>query len=95
MGVSGGIVMTYTNATDIQDLTGISYSYGLTLVPSLGVSVDYIEFNPSSNPNKTCRGISIVIAFGGGGDFHATENITESTRSWNPFLELRKTFFGK
>lgn len=54
------------------------------------MSIDYIEFNPDSNPNKTCRGISVIIAFGAEADIHAAENDTKSTNSWNPFLELRK-----
>lgn len=94
IGGSGGMVMTYTNATDVQDLTGASISYGATIVPLTGLSVDYITFNPPSDPNTTCWGISVVISLGGEFDVHGAENYTTSTSSWNPFIALWNLLYG-
>ena len=94
LGGSGGLVITYTNATDVQDLAGASVSYGVTLVSAAGISIDYITFTPSSNPSTTCWGISIVVSLGGEFEAHAAENFTTSTSSWNPFIALRDFLYG-
>ena len=93
-GGSGGLVMTYTNATNVQDLSGLSNSKGFTLVAAAGLSVDFITFIPESNPNTTCWGISIAIAIGGELEAHAAQNYTTSKRSWNPFIALRDFLYG-
>ena len=94
IGASGGLTMTYTNATDVQDLTGASVSYGGSLVALAGISADYITFTPKSNPNTTCWGISITISLGGEIEVRAAENYTTSTKSWNLWLALRKALYG-
>ena len=94
LGGSGGIVMTYTNATDVQDLEGLSYSYGATIASLAGISVDYITFTPKSNPNKTCWGISVVVSLGGELEVHAAENYTNTTSSWNPLIALSELLYG-
>jgi hypothetical protein len=86
--------MTYTNAADVQDLEGLSYSYGTTIAAIAGVSIDYITFTPKSNPNKTCWGISVVISLGGEFEFHAADNYTNTISSWNPFVALRERLYG-
>ena len=93
-GGSAGLVMTYTNATDVQDLTGSSNSYGATIVAFAGLSIDYITFNPASNPSTTCWGISVIISLGGEADIHGAQNYTTSTSSWNPFIALWDLWYG-
>ena len=93
-GGSFGLILTYTNATDVQDLSGLSYSYGGTFAPAAGISIDYITFTPGSNPNTTCWGVSIVISLGGEFEIHAAENYTTSKSSWNPFIALRNFLYG-
>ena len=89
-----GLILTYTNAPDVQDLSGISNSWGATVVIGKGLSVDFITFSPESDPNKTYRGVSIVFCFGAEADFHGAENYTTSTDSWNPFIALKEYLFG-
>ena len=91
-GVSGGIVMTYTNATNVQDLAGPSDSYGATVASLGGLSIDYISFVPASNPDKKCWGFSVTVSLGGELEFHRAQNFTESSESWNPFLKLSDLF---
>ncbi len=94
IGGSGGLIFTYTNATDVQDLAGASKSYGFTLVATAGVSIDYITFTPASNPNAKCWGVSVAILAGGEAEVHGAENYTTSTKSWNPLIALRKRLYG-
>ena len=51
----------------------------------LGFSIDYITFNPPSDPEKECYGISVVISLGAEFEYHSYENYTTSRESWNPF----------
>ena len=94
-GGSGGLVFTYTNASNVQDLAGASSAYGFTLVSILGISLDYITFSPASNPDTICNGLSLTLSLGGEADLHGTDNYTTSTPSWNPIIELRKLIFGE
>ena len=94
-GGSCGIIMTYTNASNVQDLAGQSTSHGFTLVALAGVSIDYITFTPSSNPDTACWGISVVISLGAELEAHAAENYTTSTSSWNPFTVLKGFLYGE
>ena len=93
-GGSLGITMSYTNATNVQDLSGVSDSYGFTIVGALGISVDYISFVPASNPNTTCWGITVAISLGSEMDAHMGQNYTTSSNSWNPLVKLRDFLFG-
>jgi hypothetical protein len=94
MGGSAGLILTYTNAKNVQDLSGFSNAIGGTFVSGRGVSIDYITFTPSSNPNTTCWGISVILSVGGEVEFHTTDNNTTSTSSWNPFKELSEFLYG-
>ena len=89
IGASGGIAISFTDATNVNDLNGKSLSRGVTLISIFGISIDYIEFNPASNPDKTCRGINVVISAGGELDFHAMENYTTTIKQWNPFKHFQ------
>ena len=93
-GGSAGLVLTYTNATNVHDLEGYSESSGCTLVANGGMTIDYITFTPSSKPDTTCWGISVVISVGGEFECHTVENYTAPSNSWNPFLELRDFMYG-
>ncbi len=85
VGGSIGIVFSFTNASNVQDLVGASESKGITLVGLSGVSIDYVTFNPASNPYETCYGINVAISIGGELEYHKLENYTVSTNSFNPF----------
>ena len=93
-GASAGLVMTYTNATNVHDLEGYSESAGVTLVAIGGITIDYITFSPGSNPDTTCWGISVVISAGGELECHTVENYTAPSKSWNPFGALRDFLYG-
>ena len=93
-GGSAGLVMTYTNATNVHDLEGYSESTGFTFVAIGGMTIDFISFSPSSKPGTTCWGISVVISAGGEFEGHTAKNFTTSTESWNPFLALRDRLYG-
>lgn len=93
-GGSAGLVITYTNATNVHDLEGYSESTGFTFVAIGGMTIDYITFSPSSKPGTTCWGISVVISVGGEFEGHTVENYTAPSNSWNPFLALRDYLYG-
>ena len=93
-GVGGGLTFTYTNANNVQDLTGSSESIGGTVCVLGGISVDYITFVPASQPDRTCWGISITLSAGAELEGHANYNYTTSSESWNLWDALRGLFFG-
>lgn len=94
LGGSVGLVMTYTNATNVHDLEGSSISYGGTYAWGGGLSFEFFTFSPKSNPNSTCWGVNIIISLGGEAEVHMAENYTTSTDSWNPFDALREAIYG-
>ena len=93
-GVSAGLVMTFTIATNVHDLEGYSESKGFTIVALGGITIDYITFSPSSKPDTTCWGISVVLSAGGEVECHTAENYTTPSNSWNPVLALRELLYG-
>ena len=94
-GGSINLVLTFTNANNVQDLAGTSESYGFTIVDVFGVTLDYITFVPASNPDTTCWGISVSPSGGAEIEGHHTYNYTTSSKSWNLWLSLRKLFYGE
>ncbi len=83
LGASAGLVITLTNANNICDLEGESASVGGTIVvQAKGFSVDYIEFNPKSNSDVLCRGISITIPFGAEAEIHEYISNTKTLKEW-------------
>ena len=94
VGASVGLTYTFTNAKNVQDLTGVSQSWGITLVEGVGASVDILRFIPASNPNDVNWGVSISIVLGAEVEAHAAENYTTSTESWNPLKKLKQRIFG-
>ena len=93
-GASGGLIFTYTNADNVQDLRGNSNAYGLTLCEYFGISIDYITFTAATDPSKKCWGISVGLLVGAEADIHAGESYTQSKKSWNPFKVLKDWLFG-
>ena len=93
-GGSGALVLTWTNASNVQDLAGPSESTGVTICSGLGISIDYITFVPASQPNSTRWGISISICGGGEAEVHKNYNYTTSTKSWNLWHSIRDVLFG-
>ena len=93
MGASVGLTLTYTNATNIEDLEGTSTSIGGTICSLGGIAIDYISFVPASNPNITCWGICVIISGGAGVEFHENYNYTTAiSDTWNAWLALRDLF---
>ena len=88
-GVSFGLVLTYTNASNVQDLSGYSESTGGSFVAVGGFAIDVISFNPASNPEKTCWGVSVTLSGGIEAEAHSASNDTTSTDSWNPLKSLK------
>ena len=91
-GSSAGVAFSWTNARSVQDLKGTSQSYGVTLVAELGMSIEYVTFEPASQPGRTCSGINVVILFGAEAGVGGANNVTYSTDSWNPIRELLELF---
>lgn len=92
VGASVGFNLTFTNANNVQDLSGASTSVGFTLCTGVGISVDWITFVPASDPSVTKHGISIGICIGTEYEVHAGESYTTSTNSWNPLRKLKELF---
>ena len=92
IGSSVGFNLTFTNANNVQDLSGASTSVGFTLCTGVGISVDWITFVPASDPSVTKHGISIGICIGTEYEVHAGESYTTSTNSWNPLRKLKELF---
>jgi len=93
IGASVGLTLTYTNATNIEDLEGTSTSIGGTICSLGGIAIDYISFVPASNPNITCWGICVTISGGAGVEFHENYNYTTAiSDTWNAWLALRDLF---
>ena len=93
-GASGGLAFTCTNAKDVQDLSGESNCRGVTLCGIAGISIDLISFVPASNPDTINWGICVTLLVGADFDGHRAVSNTESTRSWNPFKELKRLLQG-
>jgi len=91
-GSSAGIAFSWTNARSVQDLSGLSQSYGVTMVAEFGMSIEYVTFEPASQPGRTCSGINVVILFGAEAGVGGANNVTYSTDSWNPIRELLELF---
>ena len=92
VGASVGFNLTFTNANNVQDLSGTSTSVGFTLCNGVGISVDWITFVPASDPSATKHGISIGICIGAEYEIHTGESYTTSTNSWNPLRKLKELF---
>ena len=93
-GASAGVVLSFTNATNVNDLAGISESAGFTVAAPLGISLEGVRFVPASDPDRQCYGINIIIAFGAEVEIHSAQNYTISNRVWNPFLSLKGELYG-
>lgn len=86
LGASFGFVFSVTDASSVSDLEGESSSWGGTSAGGLGVCGDYIEFQPSSNPQKTCHGLGVAICFGAEVEGHAFTNNTKTTHLYQPLV---------
>ena len=93
-GGSLGLSFTWTNATDVQDLQGESKSQGFTVVALVGFAIDFITFNPASDPDTTKYGVSVSILGGADVDIHSQTNFTSSSKSWNPLKDFVKWLEG-
>lgn len=79
---SVAIYKTFTNAKDVQDLSGESSSWGISAGKGYVISVDIVTFVPASNPNTRKWGITIGVGIGAGIEAHAADSYTTSQDSW-------------
>jgi len=79
-GLSGGFAHTITNAHNVQDLSGMSTAWGVTICLGNGISVDVISFEPSPGVRKW--GLTVAYVWGAEFEVHASETNTVSTNSW-------------
>ena len=93
-GTSFGLTFTYTNAENVQDLSGSSEAIGGSIVALGGFAVEYITFVPASAPDKTCYGVSVTLSMGAEAEVHSVWNETSSTNSWNPLKKLKGYLYG-
>ena len=88
-GDSAGVVLTWTNARKVSDLTGDSSMYGFTIAGPFGVAIDWISFVPASEPDTKKYGISVAILYGAGADIHTGSTITSPVSpTWNPITAI-------
>lgn len=90
VGASAGIVITLTDANNVFDLEGASNSVGVTIVKkNKGIGIEYMEFNPPSNPDVLCRGISFIIPIGAEIEIHEYNNKTKTRKHWKtPIVKI-------
>jgi len=82
LGTSVSIYKTFTNAKDVQDLSGESSNWGFTIGNGIAFSLDMVTFVPSSDPKTRKWGITIGVGFGVGVEFHGANSYTTSQSSW-------------
>ncbi len=89
VGCSGGIVLSYTNANNVEKLRGNSESVGFTLASVPGISINLTTFSDNANPNKNYFGVDVILCAGASVEVHDYYNYTTPIISWNPINSIK------
>ena len=94
VGGSAGLLFSYTNAPNVEDLNDISKSWGGTFASSVGLSVDFVRFSSATIPDKEFYGFDVVISIGAEAEVHKQDNMTTTTDIWRPIRYIKERLYG-